>query len=499
MVALALILCAAISQDIAAVERPNIVLIVYDDLNTDATHEPSSPFITPYLDKLAAESLSFSNAVANVPACTPSRDSFFSGLLPTTIGAYLNGSNAWREPGSGLKHVASLPRHFKENGYLTWGAGKIFHSPMPDVRLRIIFDTHVQFEGNSFGPFADDKYAYIHKAKNPFFDIQAWPGADLDFPDVRNADEAIRFLAQEHDKPFFMVYGLWRPHAPYVSPKRFFDLYQDVEFAPPKAYLENDLDDLPATARQYSDQLQLFREADDTINFDRWRKFLWGYAAGVSFADWNMGRVIEALDQSEYAENTLVVVISDNGYHLGDKDRWGKFTLWESAAAVPFFVRGKGVSKGTSTIPMSLVDIYPTLVDYAGIPQPAHTLDGNSLLPWFESPGKEMLEPSFVAYDKHNASIEDERYRYIRYMDGSEEFYDHQLDPYEHHNLASDPTSRQRMDELAKQIPKTWAPSTGGKRRTADGKSVWIPSEHTEQANQDASGTGTGKSPWRQR
>ncbi len=474
-----LFLVSLIAVPSLAKKPPNIIFIVYDDLNTDPTHDPASPILTPYLDKLAKQSLSFTNAVANVPVCNPSRASFLSGLLPTTNGAYLNGADAWHKPGSVLKDTVSMPRHFRQHGYLTWGAGKIFHSPMSEERLRKIFDVRPKVSDNFFGPFGDDKHSYIVKAKNKFLNIQAWRGDDSDFPDVQNADAAIEFLAQKHEKPFFMFYGLWRPHTPYVSPKRFFDMYENHIFTLPTAYKKNDIDDVTEYGRLFSSNLRRVRDENGKIDFDLWQKMLWGYAAGTTFADWNMGRIIEALDKSRYAENTIVIVTSDNGFHLGDKDRWGKGTLWGRAAAVPFLVRGANIEKGKSDVSIGLVDIYPTLVDYAGVPLPEHQLDGNSLTPWFRSPELAMKEPNFFAYDKHNASIEDERYRYIRYRDGSEEFYDHQSDPHEHKNLASEKKYRETMDKLAERIPKKWALSMGGRSETVkEGQTVIVPSEY---------------------
>lgn len=451
------------SINAAGNDAPNIIFIVFDDLNTDATHDPDSFLQTPFLDRFAEESLNFTNAVANVPVCNPSRASFLSGLMPSSNGAYLNGSDAWNKEGSVLRDIASLPEHFKAQGYFTWGAGKIFHSPMSDERKDRGFDLLVR-GNNGFGPYADPSRPFILKGDNRFGNVQAWVGPDEDFPDTSNANAAIEFLQQDHEKPFFMIYGLWRPHSPYTSPKRFFDAYEGQSFPVPDNYLENDLDDVPETGRAYADGLRNMRDKNGDISLERWAAYLHGYGAGTSFADWNMGRVIEALDRSEYADNTIVIVTSDNGFHLGDKNRWGKGTLWGRAAAVPFLVRGPGVKAGQSDKPAGLVDVFPTLVDAAGVAPPDHQLDGQSLVPWFDGPGQDTAGANVFAYGKHNTSVSDGDWRYIRYDDGSEELYDLARDPDEHKNLAAVEDKHEQKQRLAEHIPSAWAPSVGGRR-----------------------------------
>ena len=458
----AVLLFSSYSLGIASSQKPNILFIIYDDLSVPAVDEQESPIQMPYLKKLAGESMIFRNAAANVPVCSPSRASFFSGLLPTSNGSYMNGSDAWRKPGSPLLNIDSLPEHFTKQGYLTWGAGKLLHAKVAQGRELFDIQSQATSKYYGFGPFGDDNHPYILKGTNKFKNIQAWQGPDEDFPDVVNADAAIEFLQQNHDKPFLMVYGLWRPHTPYTSPKRFFDLYKDHQFSLPDSYRADDLNDVSEEARSHSDGLRDM-QSNGKLDPQIWKQMLWGYAAGSSFADWNMGRVIEALDKSDYASNTIVIVTSDNGYHFGDKNRWGKGTLWENANAVPLLVRGPYIRHRETKIPVSLVDIYPTLVDYTDVALPKHKLDGHSLVPILTGKKRKIAKANFSAYVK-SGTIRTERWRYIRYVDGSEELYDHKKDPHEHHNLAKDPKRRKLMDELAKHIPQQWAPSLGGRR-----------------------------------
>lgn len=223
------------------------------------------------------------------------------------------------------------------------------------------------------------------------------------------------------------------------------------------------LDDVPYPGRQLVDSLRRHKYTAGEKDLEKHRQFLWAYAANTSFADWNVGRVIEALDSSQYAENTLVIVASDNGFHTGEKERWGKGTLWEQADYVPFMIRTLDKKKAISTRTVGLIDVYPTLVDYCNLEPPAHELDGQSMVPLLEDPQAEWNRPNFTSYGVEYSSVRTEQYRYLRYADGSEEFYDHRTDPYEHNNLAHEPGYRALMDSLAGYIPENWAENLGGR------------------------------------
>ena len=437
-------------------KKPNVLLICVDDMNDYSLRDRYPLIKTPYIDQLKSQGINFINAACNVPVCNPSRSSFFSGLAPQNTGAYLNGSDGWNRSEI-LKQIKNMPEHFKANGYTTWGAGKILHNPLDSAREAGMWDNYPVYKGG-FGPFPDE----AHQFGNRFTAIQPWEGPDTDFPDVKNANGAVKFLQQEHDKPFFLYYGLWRPHSPYSAPKRFFEQYNEADFVLPDGYKKGDLDDVPFLGRMLVDSLKKYHKK--SVEYEQlWKKFIYAYCANTSFADWNVGRVIEALDNSPYADNTIVILWSDNGYHCGEKLRWEKATLWDQADYVPFIIRTPETKGVKSKATVSLIDIYPTIVDYCGLERPNQQMDGNSLLPLIANPDMEWDHPSFTTYGVGYSSVRSERYRYIQYPDGTQELYDHESDPYEFNNIVADPSSAPIIEELSKHIPEKWAPSTGGR------------------------------------
>ncbi|RXP62713.1 DUF4976 domain-containing protein [Lutibacter sp. HS1-25] len=444
------------SNKIAAT-KPNIILIIADDMNGYAIKKQYPLIQTPNLEKLISEGILFENAACNSPVCNPSRSSFFSGLYPHTTGAYMNGSDGWNRSEI-LKTIKSIPEHFKEQGYETWGAGKLYHNQIEPEREKNTWDNYPVYQGG-FGPFPEKDYWF---GGNNFFSIKPWEDPDTDFPDVKNANAAIDFLNKNHEKPFLMVYGLWRPHSPYTAPKRFFEQYDGVDFPLPKGYKENDFEDVPFLGQMLVDSLSKFRDKKE-LSIPLWKKFLKAYAANYSFADDNIGKVINALDKSNYAKNTIVIFYSDNGFHNGEKMRWGKATLWEQADYVPFIIRTPNKKRAVSKATVSLIDIYPTLVEYAGVKKPTHLLDGNSLVPLLKNPNLQWNHPSFTSYGEKYASIRNERYRYLNYPDGTEELYDLLNDPYEWTNIANDKNVEKIKEELKKQMPEKWAPTLGGR------------------------------------
>lgn len=437
-------------------KNPNVVFIVVDDMNGYGSLG-QYPVKMPYMEALKKQATNFVNAYCNSPVCNPSRASFFSGLYPHNTGAYLNGSDAWNKTKQ-FKELEALPELFKRNGYTTWGRGKIFHAPMDSVREYNMWDNRPVYKGG-FGPFPEKEYWF---GGNRFFSVKAWEDADEDFPDVKNANAAIAFLQQQHEKPFFLYYGLWRPHSPYTAPKRFFDMYQEEETQIPPGYRNDDLKDVPFQGRQLVDSLKRYYKKgkkSETL----WKKFLWAYKANTTFADWNYGRVIEALDNSRYADNTIVILFSDNGFNCGEKERWGKGTLWEQSDYVPLLIRTPSKQQATCQRTVSLLDIYPTLIEYCQLEKPRQKLDGQSLVPLLKDPDAPWDRPAFTSYGIAYASVRDERYRYIRYPDGSEELYDHKSDPYELNNIAANNSLKGIKEKLRAHIPQTWTPNVRGR------------------------------------
>lgn len=437
-------------------KQPNVLMICVDDMNAYSTKKQYPLVQTPAIDRLLAQSTFFPNAACNSPVCNPPRSSFFSGLYPHTTGAYLNGSDGWNRSEL-LQVIRNIPEHFQANGYITWGAGKMLHNPISGEREAAMWSNAPTYQGG-FGPFGDEAHTYGH----PFFSIQPWTAPDEEFPDVKNANAAIAFLREEHEQPFFLYYGLWRPHNPYTAPKRFFDLYDESDFDLPPGNIAEDLDDVPMLGKLLTDGLTRY-DGFDMPREQLLKKFLYAYAANTSFADWNVGRVIEALDRSPYADNTLVIFFSDNGFHTTEKERWGKATLWDLSAVISLIVRVPGQRPRTCPATVSLVDLYPTLVDYCGLPAPGHKLDGKSFVPQLLDPRAPWDRPAFTSYGVDYASIRDEAYRYIRYPDGTEELYEYATDPWEFTNRSDDPSLEAVKVRLREHLPESWAPSTGGR------------------------------------
>lgn len=437
--------------------KPNVLFIVVDDMNTLGVKKNYPQLKIPTIDKLMSESYYFVNGTCAAPVCNPSRTAFFSGVSPHNTGAYFNGTNPWLQSPV-LAQTEVMPETFKKNGYTTWAGGKIFHVLPNDGREKKMFDNTI-FKGN-YGPFSDKAHSY---GRGRWAVIHPWAGPDNDFTDVVNADRLVDFLSQNHDKPFFAYYGLYRPHSPYTAPKRFYDIYKNVKFTPPPGYDANDLDDLPPLAKQFAGDMkdQFFKEGLSKQQI--WMELMKAYCANASFADWNVGRVIEALDKSPYAKNTIVILISDNGFHTGVKDHWPKGTLWDAADVIPFLVRLPEKRKAVCSQTVSTLDIYPTLLEYCGIKPPAHNLDGKSMMPVFHNPSEKWNRNSVTYYGEGYSGVRSERYRYIRYPDGSEELYDHKTDPYELKNIAGDPSVKNIKQELSKSVPAKFAKSLGGK------------------------------------
>lgn len=438
-------------------KRSNVVIICVDDLHPYVAKGRFPQIKTPSIDQLKQEGIYFSNAACTTPVCNPSRSSFFSGLYPHTTGAYLNGSDGWNRSEM-LQKIRSFPEHFQDQGYTTWASGKILHNPLSEEREAEMWSNAPVYKGG-FKPFTDDPDEIFGSR---FRAISAWTGPDSDFPDNIGAEAAIEFLRQEHNLPFLLYYGLWRPHSPYTAPKRFFDLYNEADFDFPEGRLEEDLNDIPELGRLLTDGLQSFKK-EGMNNEEILKKFLYAYAANTSFADWNVGRVIQALDDSPYAGNTIVIFFSDNGFHTTEKERWGKATLWDLSANISMIVRVPGAENSVSEATISLIDLYPTLLDYCGLEAPDQPMEGRSFAPLLKDPEAAWDRPSFTSYGIHYSSVRSEEYRYIQYPDHSEELYHFGSDPLELENVVNEPRYRDIIDHLKTFIPEDWADSTGGR------------------------------------
>ena len=456
-----------------AEHRPDVLFIAMDDMNDwNTLFDAGNPIQAPNLQRLASRGCFFTQAYCVTPACNPSRTAILSGLRPTTSGVYGN-RQSWKKL---IPDAVMLPRYFKENGYITKGAGKIFHhgSNGADNKENPSFD---DFQGlkNPKRPFKENLNGYTkeynkHLSSGSF----DWGAMDVDkHTDENTVDyvSAVMKEARAEDQPLFLAAGIFRPHLPFYAPSSTFARYPFEELRMPPMP-ENDLDDVPAIGREMAHTQEFVWENATKPPVDRpgsLKKMVQSYQAAADFADEMVGRLLDELDASGRADNTIIVLWSDHGYHLGDKESCMKFTLWEKANHVPFIIVAPGIAKpGTKCDqPVSLLDIYPTLVELAGLPE-KEGLDGSSLVPLLKNPETNWEKPAVSTLGRGNHSIRSKRWRYIHYNDGTEELYDHDGDPWEWTNLAENPEYAAVLEEHRKWLPKNEAPFN------ETGRGAWV-------------------------
>lgn len=415
----------------AAAERPNVLFIAVDDMNDFPTFAQRYPDAqTPNMDSLAASGMVFTQAHCQFPLCGPSRASIMTGLLPSTLGyeSHMQDEALQKraqELGTELMHSA-----FARNGYTTLAVGKILHDHVPKGSVDASGGRGAFNAGT--GNLREN-----WPQEGTSTDWAMAPKRDEDLPDYHAATWAVEQLQAKHDKPFLLMVGFLRPHVPWYVPKRWFDLYEKEKLTLPP-YDKNDLDDVPAIARQISILKQMPR-TEWAIENNQWRNILHAYLACISFSDHQVGRVLEALEKSPYADNTIVVLWSDHGYHIGEKNTFQKQSLWERSSHVPVVITGPGIKSGQRCDRVvSLIDLYPTLLDLCGLPENPKN-EGRSLKPLLKDPRKEWPYPAITGWQQGSFALQTERYRYIRYGDGSEELYDHRSDLNEWTNLIGKP------------------------------------------------------------
>ncbi|MDX1564012.1 MAG: sulfatase [Phycisphaeraceae bacterium] len=453
--------CAALPSGVSGQARPiptrkyNILLIAIDDLNDWVGCLGANPDAkTPGIDRLAARGVLFTNAHCQAPICNPSRTSFMLGLRPSTTGIYMN--RPWFRSTPANKDRVTLTQHFGDQGYKTLATGKIYHTSRKDP-------PSFQVQGPRPGQRVpqDKKLVRDIASKSRLWDYGPQLYEEEKFGDHITADWAVRQLKERHDKPFFLSVGFYRPHVPWYAPKRIFDQIDHTKLSLPPTK-KGDRDDLPAFARKLTEN-PLPPPHEWWMKNDRWKKGVEAYHASTRFTDEQVARLLDALDQSPYAENTIVVLLSDHGFFLGEKQRWAKQSLWERATRVPLIVSVPGGSTGRCERPAELLSLFPTLIDLCGVAK-REELEGASLRPLLENPKAPWKRPAICTFGQNNHAIRSERYRYIQYADGSRELYDHQTDPNEWTNLAADPAYGKIMAEHARWIPKLNVPDARGTR-----------------------------------
>ena len=438
------------------IEKPNVLLIILDDMCSWVNYMGDiNEVYTPHIDRLADKAVTFSNAYAPVPLCNPSRAAMLTGIPSYVTGIYQNDHVIENHPIA--NNSMMMPKHFRDNGYKTICAGKVFHSKPSASVLGSIWDDMTHIDGG-YGPFVVNSTLPDNLTRR-WRDFEAWTGPDTDFPDVVNTQKMVDFLEEDHDKPFFAAMGYYRPHNPYTAPKRYFDLY-DIDKIKRPTTIPDDLDDIPEYAiNNFIGGERDYHALLSTTN-NLYEQMIQAYLASVSFADDMVGRIINALEESPYANNTIIVLIGDNGFHLGEKERWGKSALWRKASHVPFLivpVKGdEHITAEDCVKPVSLIDIYPTLIDICQLPELNNQLAGNSLMPLIYDVYAEWNYPAISNYLPGNFAIHLNEWNYIRYANGSKELYNIQEDEHEFHNLATLPEYKNFLDSLDDYIDVFW-------------------------------------------
>lgn len=461
-VALLSVFPSAARVDAVAADKPNVLVISIDDLNDWVGCLGGHPQVqTPHMDQLAARGTVFTNAHCQSPLCNPSRTSVMTGLRPTTTGVY--GLSPWFRKVPGLAEVVTLPQHFMEHGYYTVTTGKTYHDAYgKDTEPKPEFDQW-GYKGSGGQPRPEKKIINM-QGGHPLMDWGVFPEHDHQQDDYKIATWASEKLGElakdESGKPFMMFCGFRRPHVPCFAPQKWFDLYPEESLIMPPM-LAGDRDDTPMFSWYLHWKLPEPRQSW-LDKAGESRSLVRAYLASTSFVDAMVGRVLAALRENGLEDNTIVVLWSDHGYHLGEKEISGKNTLWDRSTRVPFIIAGPGLHQGQRcSQPSELLDIYPTLADLCGLPA-RDGLEGHSLMPQLENPNAPRQWPAITSHNQGNHSVRTDRWRYIRYADGSEELYNMIDDPQEWENVAGNTDFSEVKASLAKWLPKIDVPMAPG-------------------------------------
>ena len=441
---------------------PNVLFIAIDDLNDWVGPLDGHPQVrTPHMDRLAARGTTFYNAHTQAPLCNPARTSLLTGRRPSSTGIY--GLAPWFREVETLRDIESLPQYFARQGYATYSTGKIYHGrygrgeddrefevigppagvgARPEQKLVQTPSGHGLMDWGTFPHEDEDKGDWI---------VASWAAEQLEGP-----------LSGPQERPFFLAAGFFLPHVPCYVTQEWYDMYPKDSVTLPEIR-RDDREDTPRFSwylhwKLPEPRLRFLEEAGE------WRNLVASYLASITFVDSQVGRLLDALEAGGHADDTVVVLWSDHGWHLGEKLITGKNTLWDRSARVPLIFAGPGVAAGARvTSPAELLDIYPTLVELAGLP--AQTgLEGHSLGPQLRDASAPREWPAITTHNAGNHGVRSEKWRYIVYADGSEELYDMESDPQEFDNLAGDPQYASVVAEHRRFLPVGDLPPAPGSR-----------------------------------
>lgn len=453
-----LILCASRAAQAdeskrPVIEPPDVIMVVVDDLNDWLQiFDDAAPIRTPNLRRLANRGTFFRRAYCVSPACNPSRVATLTGMRPATSGVYGNASD-WRQA---LPHRPTIMQRFQQGGYHVAGAGKIFHHHLDGA-----FHDEASFA--EFFPMRPQVYPPEKLNAAPEYgsrntDWGAWPPQQEQSIDYQTVSWCVQRLQQPTTERLFLACGIFKPHSPFFAPLPW--RRQQIPLPPRQL---DDRDDLPAGALSLIRRRNWFWQGMQRVEHRRpgsWQQFVDSYAACAEFADAQLGRLLDAVDASARYRNAIIVLWSDHGFHLGEKNHIEKFALWEKTCHVPFVVVAPGVARAGARCdrPVDLSVLYPTLLELAALP-PDPQVDGRSVVPLLRNPTADWSQPAVMSYQRGNHAVRSKRWRYIRYADGSEELYDHSTDPHEWHNLVPDLAARPELQLVIRQH-RLWLPAT---------------------------------------
>lgn len=482
----ALLIIAPPTSVFAQARRPNVLFLIADDLNCMLGCYGDPIVKTPNIDRLAARGVRFERAYCQFPLCGPSRNSFLTGLYPNSTGIVQN-SQLFRQTIGSHK---SLPQSFRLGGYFAARIGKLYHYNVPLSIGTNGHDDPASWE-LEMNPAGCDRLEELPSAftlvKGQWGGVLSWyasPRSDEHHTDAKQAADAewvLKRCAEQKDRPFFLAVGFFRPHTPYISPKKYFDMYP-AENIPLVHGVEEDRQDIPPVA------LAGVSAAQEKMDDDTRRQCRQAYYASISFMDAQVGRVLGALDRLGLADDTIVLMTSDHGYHMGEHGLWQKKSVFEESARVPLIIAAPGAAKGVvARSPVGLIDVYPTLTELCGIKAPGN-IQGQSLAPVLKDPGvsgRGWALTQVIREGRRNEdnrvfgySLRTPRWRYTEWDEGAKgrELYDHDADPRELVNLADTPAQSATVADLSQQlhaaIRTTFPPS--GKAPNAP-PTIWNP------------------------
>ncbi|TWT73408.1 sulfatase [Allorhodopirellula solitaria] len=440
--------------------KMNVLFIAADDMNCDLSLYGNSQVKTPNLERLAAMGVRFDNAYCQQPLCGPSRASLMTGLRPDT----LNMHTLAHELRKKNPDVVTLGQMFRQQGYFSARAGKIYHYGNPSQIGTDANDDPATWD-ERYNPAGidktqEDKIVRYHRGKGLGISMAWWDpeSRDEEHTDGMVATKIVELIEEHREEPFFLAAGFFNPHCPYVAPKKYFDMYPLDEITMPNLEeAKADLDDVPPMAIQRDARNWPFYF--DGISIEEARRCKRAYYACSSFVDAQVGRLLDALEEHDLMDRTVIVFWSDHGYFLGEKGLWYKRKAFERSARMPLVIAAPGLAKDQATQKtVELIDLYPTLADLCDL-KPPSVLEGQSMRPLLIDPVHAEWTKPAVTQVWHNPkawgySIRNERYRYTEWLAGKagRELYDHDIDPQEVTNLADDPAHERVVAELSKQL-----------------------------------------------